>query len=296
MYYDKDTVLFLNGNWIKASEAGISLFSQTLHYGNGVFEGLRSYDTQAGPQIFKAVEHFQRLHHSAQRMHIRLSYSPEEFTEIAYDLLKRNKLRNAYIRPLLFMGANMSLTLTDDIHILMTAWEWDKYFSKDQLKVMVSSYQRPNPKSFPVDAKVTGQYTNSILATTEAKNNGFDEALLLDMKGYVAEGPGANFFFEKNEKLYTPPLGNILPGITRATVMEYAKELGCPVIEKYFEPEELIEADTAFFTGTASEIAGIKSIGGHDFKMNWEDTVAYSIFLMYRQRVTHSEYTDFTLV
>jgi len=99
MYYDKDTVLFLNGNWIKASEAGISLFSQTLHYGNGVFEGLRAYDTQAGPQIFKAVEHFQRLHHSAERMHIKLPYSPEEFTEIAYDLLKRNNLRNAYIRP-----------------------------------------------------------------------------------------------------------------------------------------------------------------------------------------------------
>ena len=296
MYYSKDTLVFLNGNWIKASEAVTDLFCQTLHYGNGVFEGIRAYDTPTGPQIFKAKEHFERLRHSAKRLHINLKYSPEELTILSYELLQKNNLKNAYIRPLVFMGANMSLTLTDEVNILLTAWEWGRYLGDNLLKVMVSSYQRPNPKSIPVDAKITGQYTNSILATTEARNNGFDEALLLDAKGYVAEGPGANFFFEKDGKLFTPPLGNILPGITRKTIMEFARDIGSPVEEKYFEPGEIAEADTAFFTGTASEIAGIKSIGGHHFEKNWKDTLAYDLFLMYRNRVTHPELTDFTLV
>ncbi len=296
MYYSKDTLVFLNGNWMKASEAVTDLFSQTLHYGNGVFEGIRAYDTPAGPQIFKAREHFERLRHSAKRLHIKLKYSPEELTILAYELLQKNNLKNAYIRPLVFMGANMSLTLTDEVNILLTAWEWERYLGDNLLKVMVSSYQRPNPKSIPVDAKITGQYTNSILATTEARNKGFDEALLLDANGYVAEGPGANFFFEKEGKLYTPPLGNILPGITRQTIMEFAKDTGSEVVEKYFEPEEITEADTAFFTGTASEIAGIKSIGGHHFEKNWKDTLAYDFFLMYRNRVRYPELNDFTLV
>jgi branched-chain amino acid aminotransferase len=296
MYYSKDTLVFLNGNWMKASEAVTDLFSQTLHYGNGVFEGIRAYDTPAGPQIFKAREHFERLRHSAKRLHIKLKYSPEELTILAYELLQKNNLKNAYIRPLVFMGANMSLTLTDEVNILLTAWEWERYLGDNLLKVMVSSYQRPNPKSIPVDAKITGQYTNSILATTEARNKGFDEALLLDANGYVAEGPGANFFYEKDGKLYTPPLGNILPGITRKTIMEFAKDTGSEVVEKYFEPEEITEADTAFFTGTASEIAGIKSIGGHHFEKNWKDTLAYDFFLMYRNRVRYPELNDFTLV
>ena len=151
MYYSKDTLVFLNGNWMKASEAVTDLFSQTLHYGNGVFEGIRAYDTPAGPQIFKAMEHFERLRHSAKRLHIKLKYSPEELTILAYELLQKNNLKNAYIRPLVFMGANMSLTLTDEVNILLTAWEWERYLGDNLLKVMVSSYQRPNPKSIPVD-------------------------------------------------------------------------------------------------------------------------------------------------
>jgi len=289
MYYNDQTLLFLNGKWPKASEAAGDLFSQTLHYGNGVFEGIRSYDTPTGPQIFKAKEHFERLHRSAQKMHIIIPYSVEHLIEISYDLLQKNNLRNAYIRPLVYLGANMSLTLTDEVHVMITAWNWGRYLGDKHVRVMISSYQRPNPKAVPVDAKVTGQYTNSILATTEAKGKGFDEALLLDSEGYLAEGPGANFFLEKDGILITPSLGNILPGITRSTVIEYAREFRYPVEERKITPEEINGADAAFFTGTAAEIAGIKSIGGYEFTTPWEDTMAYSLFHTYRNRVTQNE-------
>jgi branched-chain amino acid aminotransferase len=296
MYFNRNSVLFLNGKWLNATDAMGNLFSQTLHYGNGTFDGLRAYETSTGPQIFKATEHFERLHYSASKLYINLEYTVEELTEIAYQLLDRNKLNNAYLRPLIYLGPNMELTKTKDVYLLMAAWEWEPFVGSDLLRVMVSSYQKPSPRAIQVDAKICGQYTNSALATMEAKSKGFDEALLLDSDGYVTEGPGANFFYEKDEILYTPPMGNIFPGITRSTVISFAREMGYRVKEKNFKPEELIEADTAFFTGTAAEIAGIKSIGGHDFTMEWEDTVAYSLFLMYRQRVVNNEFRDFTLV
>jgi branched-chain amino acid aminotransferase len=296
MYFNRDTVLFLNGQWLKATEAMGDLFSQTLHYGNGVFEGMRAYETPEGPHIFKAQAHLQRLKESAEKIYIELPYEVDELQEIAYQLLKKNNLRNAYIRPLVYLGANMKLTSTNEVYLLMAAWEWGRYLGNGLLKVMVSSYEKHSPKSLPVDAKICGNYTNSILATMEAKSKGFDEALILDHQGFVAEGPGANFFYEKDEVLYTPPSGNIFPGITRATIIEYAREMGYQVVEKLFTPEELMEADAAFFTGTAAEVAGIKSIGGHDFPMEWEETVAYSLFLMYRQRVVNNEFRDFTLV
>jgi branched-chain amino acid aminotransferase len=259
-----------------------------------VFEGLRAYETSTGPQIFKAKEHFDRLHYSTSMMSNELDYTSEELIEIAHQLLKTNHLNNAYIRPMVCFGANMAET--KEVYLLMAAWEWGRSLGKDLLKVMVSSYEKPAANSIPVDIKICGHYTNMILATMEAKSKGFDEALLLNSDGYVTEGPGANFFYEKDEILYTPPAGDILPGITRATVISYAREMGYRVVEKKFTAEELIDADTAFFTGTAAEIAGIKSIGGHDFTMDWEDTVAYSLFLMYRQRVVNNEYRDFTLV
>ena len=296
MHFNRDSVIFLNGKWLQANDAMGNLFSQTLHYGNGAFDGLRAYETSTGPQIFKAREHFDRLHYSASKMFIELDYSSEELIQIAHELLKKNNLKNAYIRPLVYLGSNMALTETKEVYLLIAAWDWSRYHGNDLLKVMVSSYEKPSPNSIPIDTKICGHYTSAILATMEAKSKGFDEALLLDSNGYVTEGPGANFFYEKDEVLYTAPTGNILPGITRATVISYAREMGYKVVEKKFVAEELVDADTAFFTGTAAEIVGIRSIGGHDFTMEWEDTVAYSLFLMYRQRVVNNEYGDFTLV
>jgi branched-chain amino acid aminotransferase len=292
MYYNSNSQVYFNGKFVKANEATTDLYAQTLHYGSGVFEGIRSYDTEDGVRIFKAKEHFERLRFSAEKMHIQLELSSDELEKICYKLLEVNNLKDAYIRPLVYLGANMSLTPTKEVNVVIMAWEWGKYLGDQQLKVCLSSFQRPNPKSCFVEAKVVGHYTNSILATTEAKQKGYDEALLTDANGFVAEGPGANFFYEKNGVLYTPQLGNILPGITRQTVLELAKELDIPVVEKQFYPEELETADLAFFCGTAAEVIGIQQIDENVFPMKWEDSTSYMIQLKYKQRVAHNEYKD----
>lgn len=296
MYYNDNTVVFFNGEWVKANDLMVSPYVQVMHYGSGVFEGIRSYATPDGTRIFKSKEHYERLLFSAEKMYLKVNYTSEEFTQLTYQLLEKNNLSNAYIRPLIFAGANMSLTPTDEVHVMLCAWEWGKYLGNKQLDVMTSSYQRPNPKSCHVEAKVTGHYVNSILATTEAKNKGFDEALLLDANGHVAEGPGANFFFEKDEVLYTSPLGNILPGITRATMFELCDELGFRLVEKYFTPEEVKGADSAFFTGTAAEVAGIASLDKVPFKLKWEDSLGYILQTKYTRRVAFNEYGNFSLV
>lgn len=296
MYYDNKTTLFSDGQWIKATDASTNLYSQTLHYGSGVFEGIRAYKTEDGAKVFKAKEHYERLHYSAEKMHIKLPYTVEQLVDLTYELLERNELEDAYIRPLVYLGQNMSLQPTDEVHVLLCAWNWERYLGDKQLNLMTSSFQRPNPKSCFVEAKVTGHYTNSILATTEAKQKGFDEALLLDMNGNVAEGPGANFFFEKDGKLFTAPLGNILAGITRQTMFELANDLGFEVVEKFFTTDEVYEADSAFFTGTAAEVAGIESLDGKKFNLPWKETIGFELSQAYQNRVQKREYKHFELV
>jgi len=296
MYYDASTTVFKDGRWIKASEALSGDFNQTLHYGNGAFEGMRAYENVNGCNIFKAKDHFDRLLYSANMMQLQVPYSSEELVQIAYQLLDHNNMHNAYIRPLIYAGENMSLNPAEDSHIFMAAWKWAKYLGSEPLNVMVSSFERPNPKSTIIDAKITGHYTNSILATSEAKRLGYDEALLLDMNGNVGEGPGANFFFEKDDILYTPPAGHILPGITRQTVMSLARELGIRVVEKFFTVDEVYEADHAFFCGTAVEIAPIASINGEKLPGEWEESAGHNIYLMYRQKVQFNEYQGLTIV
>ena len=292
MYFNENSVVFLDGAFVKPNTANVGLYNQTMHYGNGVFEGIRAYDTEDGVRIFKAKEHYDRLQYSAKVMGIKLPYTSEELEQITYKLLERNGLKDAYIRPLVYMGDNMTLLTNDDVHVVIMVWEWGKYLGDNMLKVMLSSYQRPNPKACHVEAKVVGHYTNSILATNEAKQKGFDEALLTDMNGFVAEGPGANFFIEKDGVLVTAPLGNILAGITRATVLELAEELDIKVEERLFTPEEIYEADAAFFCGTAAEVVGIKQFNDHLFSMDWEDTNSSLIQRKYKRRVAHNEYQN----
>lgn len=295
MYYNAESKVYLDGEFILAKDAQIDLYSQTLHYGSGVFEGIRAYDTPDGVRIFKAKEHYERLKYSAESMHMPFPWSVDQLTKISYELLEINNLKDAYIRPLVYLGANMSLTPTNEVHIVLMAWEWGKYLGDTLLHVMLSSYQRPNPKSCHVQAKVVGHYTNSILATTEAKQKGYHEALLTDINGFIAEGPGANFFYEKAGMLFTPPLGNILSGITRATVFEIAKELDIDVEERLFKPEEIYSADAAFFCGTAAEVIGIGKFNDYVLPMKWEDSNSSLIQRKYKRRVAFNEYKEFYL-
>jgi branched-chain amino acid aminotransferase len=291
MYYTKDTILFLNGKFIKAVDAHIDFYSQSLHYGFGAFEGIRAYKTMNGVKIFKAFEHFERLKNSCALVGIPFQYESEELIQIAYQLLEKNNLSNAYIRPLVYCGPNMQLTQTQEVYLMMCVWEWDKYHGDTQLKMCISSYQRPNPHSLKIEAKVTGHYVNSILATSEAKVRGYDEALMLDMHGNIAEAPGANFFMEKNGVLYTPPLGQILPGITRQTVLNICRELDIPVKEREISLEELATADTAFLCGTAAEIAAIESVDAKPFLKPWSDTLSATVQEAYRCQVLERSFS-----
>lgn len=285
-YYHENTVLYHDGEYLKASEVKVDLYGQSLHYGYGVFEGIRSYKTDDGrTKIFKAAQHYDRLRNSANALNIPYKYSTSELIEATYEVLDKNNLQDAYIRPLVYAPANMSFARNNESHIMIAVWEMAPFLGEKLLKVCTSTFQRPNPKGFKIQAKATGHYVNSILASQEAKANGYDEALLNDMNGFVAEGPGANVVFEKDGKLVTPPPGNILPGITRETVIEICKELNIPCEERLFTTGELKEADAVFFCGTAAEVIGWDSLDGEKFKMNWNESLGKIIQQHYKDRV-----------
>jgi len=290
-YYNENTIVWLNGVFIKASEAKMDFYSQSLHYGYSVFEGIRSYKTANGEtKIFKAVKHYDRLQQSAHALNMPYSWTSEELIPATYEVLKRNNLQDAYIRPVVYAPANMSFARNIESFIIIEVWEMQPFLGEKLLKVFTSSFQRPNPKGFKIHAKAAGHYVNSILASQEAKAEGYDEALLTDMNGFVAEGPGANAFYEKDGKLFTPSTGNILPGITRATVLEICGELGIPVEEKLFTTDELKEADAAFFCGTAAEVIGWESLDDVTFPRPWNETISKKIQDAYKNKVTEKEY------
>lgn len=291
MYYNDDSVLFFDGEYVKAKEAKTDLYGQSLHYGYAVFEGIKSYKTANGTKIFKAEEHYDRLRKSAEAMHMPFHYSTEEMVEATYKLLEINNLSNAYIRPLVICSPNMSLSKGQKSYLVIEAWNWDNGYLANKLRIMTSSFQRPNPKAFKIEAKVSGHYVNSILACQEAKDKGFDEALVLDEKGNVAESSGANVFYEKDGKLYTPQKGNILPGITRATVFEICNQLGISYQEKLFTPQEMQGADAAFFCGTAAEIVALESLDNIPFRIDWEDSLSAKIQQAYRHLVVEENYS-----
>lgn len=285
-YYNEHTILFLDGEFVKAADARTDLYGQSLHYGYAVFEGIRSYKMKDGStKIFKPVEHYQRLIDSAQALNMPFSYSVEEMIVATDKVLADNNLGDAYIRPLVYGPDNMSFNPNTISHFTIQAWEMQPFLGEKLLRVMTSSFQRPNPKGFRITAKASGHYVNSIMASHEAKAKGFDEALLTDMDGFAAEAPGANLFYEKDGKLFTPALGHILPGITRATVMEICKDLGIEVIEKKFTTEEMYGADAAFFCGTAAEVIGFESLDNQPFAKAWNDTVSKKIQVAYKDLV-----------
>ena len=284
-YYNSSTVIYLNGKFVKAKDAKTDLYGQSLHYGLAAFEGIRAYKTHNDTRIFKIGAHYERLKRSCELVGIPYEWDNNELIKQTYRLLELNKLKDAYIRPIVYSDPNMTLIAPEKVNIMICAWEWGAYLGDKQLKVGISPFQRPNPKSTFVEAKISGHYVNSILATTDAKKRGFDEALLLDMNENVAEGSGANIFIEKKGKLYTPALGNILAGITRATVIELCKVLDIEVIEKEISVKELKNADSAFFCGTAAEVIGIHTIDDTVYRQRWSDSIGYTIQRAYKNLV-----------
>ncbi|MCX2584942.1 MULTISPECIES: branched-chain-amino-acid transaminase [unclassified Pedobacter] len=284
-YYNSNTIIYLDGRFEKAVDSSTDLYGQSLHYGYAAFEGIRAYKTHNGNRIFKAAAHFDRLERSCQLANIPFPWDKQELIKETYKLLTLNKLKDAYIRPLVFCHPNMKLNGPSGVSILICAWDWDAYSGNKLLKLTISDYERPNPKSTPMEAKLSGNYINSILATTAANIKGYDEALLLDMHGFVAEASGANIFIEKDGKIYTPSLGNILPGITRATVKELCTILDIECMEKKITVEDLKNADSAFLCGTATEIAGIASIDDIVFRNLWRESIGYTIQRAYKNLV-----------
>ena len=259
----QNTIIWFNGEYKYLKDSSVSLLTHGLHYGTSVFEGIRAYSTENGTAIFCLEEHIERLLYSAESLYINLEFSREEIMEACREVLRKNNLESAYIRPLIFFGdENMGLNpLNCTPQIAIIAWEWGKYLG-DEVQVKISSIKRISEHTSTVDAKIGGHYINSIYATLEAKQLGFDEALLLDHDNNIAEGPGENIFFIKSNTLYTPKLGKILKGITREKIISVAKELDYQVVERNISPHEIDAFDSAFFTGTAAEITPISQISG----------------------------------
>jgi len=295
MYYNSNTVIYFNGAFVKASEAKTDLYGQSLHYGYAVFEGIRSYPVNDGTKIFKAKEHYDRLRHSASVMKMPFNYTTNQLITLTYEVLKLNSFTDAYIRPILLCSPNMALSKGIESYLAIEAWEWKNGYMSNSMRIATSSYRRPNPNAFHIDAKVSGHYVNSILACQDAKDKGYDEALVLDADGYVAESSGANIFYEKDGVLYTPPIGNILPGITRATIISLCNQLQIPVQEVLFTPNEMRGADAGFFCGTAAEVVGLASLDDIPFKKEWSTTVSATIQKEYKALVLEQSTNVYSL-
>lgn len=246
-------------------DANTHLLTHTLHYGLGVFEGVRAYKTSKGPSIFRLKDHTERLFKSASTVNMKIPFSVENINQAHIKVIQANNLDEAYIRPMCFYGSEgMGLRADNlNVHAMVAAWEWPSYMDPEArekgIKVKLSTYKRQvkNPVS---NAKVNGNYVHSIVALTEALEDGFDEALMLDADGYVAEGSGENFFIVKDGKLYSPFLDSCLDGITRKTIIDLAMELKIPFQEKKITIEDVFDADESFFSGTAAEVVPINSL------------------------------------
>ncbi len=263
---DRDGVIWYDGKMVPWRDANTHVLTHTLHYGLGVFEGVRAYETERGTAIFRLSEHTNRLFNSAHILMMKFPYDKATLMQAQRDVVKQNKLSSCYIRPLAFYGAEaMGLSAkTLSVHIIIAAWPWGTYLGPDALekgiRVKTSSFTRHHVNINMCRAKSVSTYTNSILANQEVSANGYDEALLLDTDGYVAEGSGENIFIIKQGKIFTPDLTACLEGISRASVIELANEIGIPVIEKRITRDEVYCADEAFFTGTAAEVTPIREL------------------------------------
>lgn len=264
---DRDGVIWYDGKMVNWRDATTHVLTHTLHYGMGVFEGVRAYKTDKGTAIFRLKEHTDRLFRSAHILGMKMPFDKETISEAQKAAVRENNLESAYLRPMAFYGAEaMGISAkTLSTHVIVAAWSWGAYMGEEAItkgiRVKTSSFARHHVNITMCKAKANGNYMNSILAHQEAAQDGYQEALLLDVDGFVAEGSGENIFIIRNGKLYTPDLTSALEGITRDTIIHLAKvELGLEVIEKRITRDEVYSADEAFFTGTAAEVTPIREL------------------------------------
>ena len=263
---DRDGLIWLDGEMVPWREAKVHVLTHSLHYGMGVFEGVRAYETDRGAAIFRLQEHTERLFNSAHIFGMPIPWDRETLNAAQCAVVRENQLASAYIRPLCFYGAEGMGIRADNlkVHCMVAAWEWGSYLGEDNMKngirIRVSSFTRHHVNVTMCRAKATGSYTNSMLALQEAVRDGYDEALLLDASGYVMEGSGENVFIVRDGVLYTPDLTSALDGITRRTVLALCDELGLKVVERRITRDEVYIADEAFFTGTAAEVTPIREV------------------------------------
>jgi len=263
----KAAKIWLDGKLVPWEEANVHVLTHTLHYGCGVFEGIRAYECTDGRcAVYRLKEHMQRLLDSAHIMGIKVPYSLEELEKAVVDTLKANKMKEGYIRPLVFIGDGVMGVhpSTNPIRVAVATWPWGAYLGAEALakgiRVKTSSYTRTHVNTMMTKAKACGGYVNSVLAKTEAVADGYDEALMLDTQGFVSEASGENIFIIKHDLIKTTPLTSVLPGITRDSLMVLARELGYEVQEQLFTRDELYIADEAFFSGTAAELTPIREV------------------------------------
>ncbi len=258
--------IYFNGKFVNWGDAKIHILSHVVQYGSGVFEGIRCYETKKGPAIFRGVDHYKRFKNSMRIYRMAIDKSPEELEDITKELLVKNELKAAYIRPVAYRGYGEIAPNPEKLktEVAIAAFEFGKFLAENLDKgidVMVSSWRRPAPDTVPMLAKADGNYLNSQLASMEASNYGFREAIMLDINGYVSEGPGENIFLVKDGILYTPPVGaSLLKGITRDSIIKIANTLKIEVKEEFIPREMLYIADEVFFAGTAAEVTPIGSI------------------------------------
>ena len=265
---DRDGKIWFNGELVEWRSATTHVLTHTLHYGMGVFEGVRAYETPDGPAIFRLQDHTKRLFNSAKIVGMQLPFTEEQINRAHIDVVKANNLASCYFRPMAYYGSGKLgvAPKQDDVQVILAAWAWGAYLGEEGMRkgirVRVSSFTRHHPNVTMIKAKANGNYMNSIMANTEATRDGYDEAILLDAQGYVAEGSGENIFTVRDGVLYTPALDVALDGITRRSVIAIASEMGLKVIEKRLTRDELYVADEVFFTGTAAEVTPIREIDG----------------------------------
>jgi branched-chain amino acid aminotransferase len=258
--------IWMDGSFVKWDDAKVHVLTHTLHYGTGVFEGIRCYKSDSGSAVFRLQEHVDRLFDSAHICLMDIPFTREAIVEAILETIRVNRMEECYIRPLVFLGygAMGILPKENPIQVSIAVWPWGSYLGEEGLKngirVKISSFSRPHVNATMVRSKTSANYANSLLAKNEAIKDGYDEAMLLDTDGYVAEGSGENIFMVRKGIIKTPPLSSILEGITRDTVMQLAAERGMPLVEERFTRDDLYIADEAFFTGTAAEITPIREV------------------------------------